>query len=60
MIMKNCILFVLLMFVPVLAMAQTSGGQISRKSNVTTPSSKQSARKSPRPSTATNVKVINV
>ena len=48
------------MFVPVLAMAQTSGGQISRKSNVTTPSSKQSARKSPRPSTATNVKVINV
>ena len=38
--MKNCILFVLLMFVPVLAMAQASGGQIKRHANTTNGSKK--------------------
>ena len=58
--MNKILIIVLLVFVPLIAMAQASGGHISRKNNVTTPSSKQSARKSPRPSTATSVKVINV
>lgn len=58
--MRKVFIISLLILTPVLAMAQTSGGQISRKNNVTNSTRKQPAKKTLRGSTTTNIKVINV
>lgn len=58
--MRRLLFTIAMMLMPSLMMAQVSGGQISRKNNVTSPTRKQSARKPPKPSTTTNLRVINV